>query len=156
MDVDGTLTDGKIYIGASGEVIKAFDIKDGYGIKNMLALNRIRPIVLTGRSSDILTYRCGELGITDVYQGVENKSESLLQIIESLNGFLNECAYIGDDLNDIMCMKLIKEAGGIVGCPADACFEVANLSSYVCVKNGGQGAVREFIELIIGKNSLCD
>ena len=67
MDVDGTLTDGKIYMGTSGEILKAFDIKDGYGIHDMLIPYGITPVIITGRSSKILENRCRELSITDLF-----------------------------------------------------------------------------------------
>ena len=70
MDVDGTLTDGKIYMGAEGEILKAFDIKDGCGIHNILIPAGVVPVIITGRSSRILENRCRELGITEVHQGV--------------------------------------------------------------------------------------
>ena len=73
MDVDGTLTDGKIYMGNDGEVMKAFDIKDGYGIHDLLPPSGIVPVIITGRGSEILLNRCEELGITKVFQNVHNK-----------------------------------------------------------------------------------
>ena len=82
MDVDGTLTDGKIYIGADGEVFKVFDIKDGCGIKDILPANNIVPIVITARDSKILENRCRELGISRLYQGVRAKFEKLKEVID--------------------------------------------------------------------------
>lgn len=142
MDVDGTLTDGKLYMGAEGEIMKAFSIKDGYGIKHILPQYEILPIIITARKSKIVTNRCDELNIRDVHQGVGNKLEKLQEIVDNLG----ECAYIGDDILDIQCMKPIKEAGGLVACPADAATQVKRIVNYVCDKNGGDGAVREFIE----------
>ena len=113
MDVDGTLTDGKIYMGTSGEILKAFDIKDGYGIHDMLIPYGITPVIITGRSSKILENRCRELSITDLFQGIKDKIDVLKQYLCSNNSSLQEVAYIGDDLNDLPCMKLVKEAGGI-------------------------------------------
>ena len=104
MDVDGTLTDGKIYMGASGEVMKAFDIKDGCGIKDILPRCYITPIIITARESKILTNRCEELGIKHVYQGIRNKLEKLHSLVDDLS----ECAYIGDDILDLQCMEPIK------------------------------------------------
>ena len=76
MDVDGTLTDGKIYMGENGEVMKAFNIKDGYAISYFLPSNGIIPIVITGRKSKIVENRCKELGITEVHQGCIDKKNS--------------------------------------------------------------------------------
>lgn len=145
MDVDGTLTDGKIYMGDSGEIMKAFDIKDGCGIKNIAIPNGIIPIIITGRTSKILENRCRELGIETCYQGVRDKVEKLVLITKDLS----EVAYIGDDINDLSCMEEIKSAGGIVGCPADSVNQIIDIADYVCSKNGGNGAVREFIDWII-------
>lgn len=149
MDVDGTLTDGKIYMGTSGEMLKAFDIKDGYGIHDMLIPYGITPVIITGRSSKILENRCRELSITDLFQGIKDKVYVLKQYLRSNNSPLQEVAYIGDDLNDLPCMKLVKEAGGIIGCPANAVSSVIEISSFVSSKDGGDGAVRDFIEYLI-------
>ena len=149
MDVDGTLTDGKIYMGTSGEMLKAFDIKDGYGIHDMLIPYGITPVIITGRSSKILENRYRELSITDLFQGIKDKVYVLKQYLRSNNSPLQEVAYIGDDLNDLPCMKLVKEAGGIIGCPANAVSSVIEISSFVSSKDGGDGAVRDFIEYLI-------
>ena len=145
MDVDGTLTDGKIYMGNDGEMMKAFDIKDGCGIHDILIPAGIAPVIITGRSSKILENRCKELGITNLHQGIRNKIEKLLTITTDLS----MVAYIGDDINDLSCMEPIKEAGGLVGCPADAVQKVVDLADFVSKRNGGNGAVREFIEWIV-------
>lgn len=142
MDVDGTLTDGKIYMSHNGEWCKAFNIKDGIGIHDVAIPSGIIPIIITGRSSDIVLNRCMELGIEHVYQGVSNKKEKLLSIINDFS----KVAYIGDDINDFECMKMVKKAGGIVGCPQDAVPTVLQIADYVTVHNGGEGAVREFID----------
>ena len=146
MDVDGTLTDGKIYMGDNGEVCKAFNIKDGYGIHDILIPAGIIPVIITGRKSKIVENRCSELGITEIHQGVKDKVAKLNDIIGRLNATLSEVAYIGDDLNDMPCMRAVKDAGGYVGCPADAVHEVREFSNFVADACGGDGAVREFID----------
>lgn len=145
MDVDGTLTDGKIYMGNSEEVCKAFNIKDGYGIRDIALIHGIIPVVITGRKSNITLNRCKELGIVEVYQGVNDKKEKLLSITKDLSSV----AYIGDDRNDLFCMTSVKNAGGIVGCPKDAVKAVHKIADFVAAHNGGDGAVRDFIEWII-------
>ena len=145
MDVDGTLTDGKIYISPYGEAMKAFNIKDGCGIHDILMPAGITPVIITGRTSDIVLNRCKELGITEVYQGVRDKIGKLKEITDDLKAV----AYIGDDINDLSCMKPIKDAGGIVGCPADAVNSVQDMADYVAPHNGGDGAVRDFIEWLM-------
>lgn len=151
MDVDGTLTDGKIYMGNEGEMFKAFNIKDGCGIHDLLIPSGIIPIIITGRSSTIVEKRCKELGIKELYQGISNKKNKLDDILNNTKLAYENIAYIGDDINDLSCMKVIKEAGGIIGCPADAVKEVINISDFISSKNGGEGAVREFIEWILKK-----
>lgn len=158
MDVDGTLTDGKLYIGNDGEMFKAFDVKDGCGIKDILPDYSIEPIIITARKSKILENRCNELNITNYHQGVREKYQKLLEIIEEHNKnngtdySLENCAYIGDDILDLKCMIPIKEEGGIIGCPSDSVKDVISVSHFISKYNGGNGAVREFIEWIVEKN----
>mgnify|MGYP000763043284 FL=1 len=147
MDVDGTLTDGKIYMGPNGEAMKAFSIKDGYVVNYILKPAGIKPVIITARTSSIVQNRCKELGITEVYQGKTDKQRTLMDIVGDNN--LSHCAYFGDDIIDINCMQPIKDAGGIVGCPADAVREVKQLSDYVCINKAGEGALREFTEWLI-------
>lgn len=147
MDVDGTLTDGKIYIGTDGECMKAFSVKDGYVINYILKPQNIIPIVITARTSEIVKRRCDELGIKEVHQGIVNKLEHVKRIIDENQ--LGECAYFGDDILDLHCMLPIKKAGGIIGCPADAVREVKAMADYVCVNKAGEGALREFTEWLV-------
>lgn len=155
MDVDGTLTDGKIYIGKEKELFKVFDVKDGYGIKDILPQYGIIPIIITARYSKILENRCKELNICYLYQGIKDKLRKLNEIIELKSiedrkkySYIN-FAYIGDDLPDLECMAIIKENDGLVACPADAIKKIKEISNYICSNNAGNGAVREFIEKII-------
>lgn len=145
MDVDGTLSDGQVYIGCGGELIKSFNIKDGYGIKNILPQYNIIPVIITGRRSEILSVRAQELEISEVYQDIADKSHTLRTIMNRLNLSSDDVAYIGDDLNDLACMKMC----GVRGCPADAHSEVKKAANYICSLPGGRGCVREFIEYII-------
>lgn len=145
MDVDGTLTDGKVYIGKEGEVCKAFNIKDGYGIHDIAMPNRILPVIITGRTSSIVLKRCKELGILDIYQGINDKASLLKNLVSDLS----TVAYIGDDLNDLPSMLLVKQSGGLVGCPNDAVTQVKQVADYIALHIGGEGAVRDFIDEII-------
>ncbi len=147
MDVDGSLTDGKIYMGAQGEAFKAFSIKDGYVINYILKPAQIIPIILTARNSVIVQNRCNELGITEVYQGKLDKLDALKEIIGEDS--FKRCAYFGDDILDLKCMKPIKNAGGVVGCPSDAVQEIKAIADYVCINKGGEGAFREFSEWLV-------
>ena len=145
MDVDGTLTDGKIYMGANGEVMKAFDVKDGYAIVNMLPEHRVVPVIITGRRSEIVENRASELGIKELHQGVQDKLPKLIEIAAKYNVNQSAIAYIGDDLTDLTCIKLC----GMSACPRDAVDEVKQRVNYVCEHDGGHGAVREFVEYIL-------
>ncbi len=157
MDVDGTLTDGKIYMGENGELCKAFSIKDGYGIKELLPQHNILPVIITARTSKILQNRCDELGIAEVHQGIRDKIGKLRSILEAysisegVQYSLRDVAYIGDDLLDMRCIKPVKEVGGLIGCPADAAGEIIAIADYTCRSNGGEGAVREFITWMISQ-----
>ena len=146
-DVDGSLTDGKIYIGSSGEIMKAFSVKDGYALNNILPKYGIEPVILTSRSSEIVLRRCEELGIKRVIQGIADKKMALFEIVE--DGNLCCCAYFGDDIPDLECMKEIKYVGGIVGCPADTVQEIKAVADYICLAKAGDGALREFAEWIV-------
>jgi len=148
MDVDGTMTDGKINMGSSGEVFKSFDIKDGYGIHEILPVNGIKSAIITGRVSKIVENRALELEIDYICQGVKDKKKKLYEIMEENSISLEEVAYIGDDLIDRQCMEIC----GLAGCPADAVKEVKEISAFISRYIGGRGAVREFIEWVVEKN----
>ena len=147
MDVDGTMTDGKIYMGPDGEVMKAFDIKDGYGIHEILPQYGIVPVIITGRTSKIVENRAAELGIKELYQGKHDKVDTLLAVLKKYDCPPQQAAYIGDDVLDLPCMELC----GVKGCPADAVAGVKAICDYVCQTPAGQGAVREFIEWLVEK-----
>lgn len=149
MDVDGTLTDGKIYMGNDGEVMKAFNIKDGCGIHDLLLPSGIVPVIITGRQSGILENRCREININFFYQGVADKVQMLMSFLSQMGGELSQVAYIGDDINDLACMHVVKDSGGLIGCPSDAMDSVKKIADYITNREGGNGAVREFIEWII-------
>lgn len=144
MDVDGTLTDGYIYMGGQGELMKAFNIKDGYAIKHILPTLGITPVIITGRKSDIVKRRAKELDIFDLYQGVSDKIAVLKEVSEKYNVLPEEIAYIGDDVNDLPCIEYC----GITACPSDSVEVVKQKVKYVCKCDGGRGAVREFINML--------
>lgn len=145
MDVDGTLTDGQIYMSASGELMKAFNVKDGYAIANQLPKCNIVPVIITGRESEIVRKRATELKIPEVHQGISDKLAKLKEIAEKYNAVPDEIAYIGDDVNDLDCIAYC----GVTACPADAMDEVIAAVEYVCRHDGGRGAVREFADWVM-------
>lgn len=147
MDVDGTLTNGQINIGQNGEIFKSFYCRDGLAIINA-AESGILPVILTSRVSNIVNERAKELGIVNVLQGAGNEKEKVFtDFIDEHDFSCADIAYIGDDINDLACMRLC----GIVGCPVDAVEEVKSIADFISTKKGGEGAVREFIDWLIKK-----
>ena len=146
MDVDGTLTDGGVYISNDGEFEKRFNIKDGYGLV-ILAKAGIEPIIITGRESEITKQRARELGILEVYQNVPDKAALIEAILEEKQLSWDNVAYIGDDVNDLECI----EKAGFSACPSDAVEVVRQRVKYTCRNAGGYGAVRELCEQLVPK-----
>ena len=147
LDVDGTLTDGGIYRGNNGEELKRFNVKDGYAIVNAQKLD-IEFGIITGRKSELVEIRSNELKIKYLYQGISEKTVILKEIMQKTGLKKEEIAYMGDDLNDILIMK----QSGLTGAPKDAADEVIQIADFVSEKNGGSGAVREFVEYILKKD----
>lgn len=144
LDVDGTLTDGKVYIGNTGELCKGFYVRDGLGIQKIIEKS-IVPIVLTSRESEIVVNRCCELGITEIYQGIKNKREKVEEIIQKHEIRAEELAYMADDVNDLEAIQLAY----IRACPEDAVFEMKNVCNFISSYRGGQGAVRELCDYLL-------
>ena len=142
LDVDGCLTDGKIVYGPNGDELKFFDVKDGYAIESWLKLGK-KVAIITGRSSPIVKKRAQDLKITHVYQGVSDKLEVAKQILEFENA-----AAIGDDYNDYKLLKSVEWSFK----PKNAIkeLEVRTKLDY----KGGNGAVREMIEILIRSEGL--
>ena len=147
LDVDGTLTDGGIYRGNNGEELKRFNVRDGYAIVNAQKLG-IEFGIITGRKSELVEIRSNELKIKYLYQGISEKTVILEEIMQKTGLKKEEIAYMGDDLNDILIMK----QSGLTGAPKDAADEVIQIVDFVSEKNGGSGAVREFVEYILKKD----
>lgn len=144
IDVDGTLTDGTVYIGNTGELCKGFHVKDGLGIKKIIAKG-IVPVILTSRNSQIVVQRCKELGIEEIYQGVNDKKEGIKRIIQKYDIKTEELAYIADDVNDLEAIQFAS----VRACPKDAVYEMKNVCNFVSHYNGGYGAVREVCEHLL-------
>jgi len=144
LDVDGILTDGHIYYGNQGEELKAFNIKDGLGIK-LLQRSNISVAIITGRKSEIVARRAAELGISKVIQGREDKRDALIELCHESGIELNECAYMGDDLPDLSAIC----AAGLGLTVADASRAVREAADWCSQLPGGGGAVREACEFIL-------
>lgn len=146
MDVDGTLTDGHIYMGNDGELFKSFHVKDGLGIK-LLKNYGIIPAIITGRRSQIVENRCRELGLDELHQGVKNKAAKLKEIMDKYNATREQVAYIGDDMNDLSAIR----AAGITFAPADCAESLRPFVDILLTKPAGQAPVREAIDMILKK-----
>jgi len=144
LDVDGVMTDGGIYMSNSGDEFKKFNIQDGYGITK-LRRTGIKLGIITGRISNIVTKRAEELGITEVHQNLENKLEAYEKIKMKWKLSDEEIAYIGDDEFDLP----VLERAGFSAAPSDAVSLVKKKVHFVCTRSGGNGAVREVIDLIL-------
>ena len=151
MDVDGTLTDGKIYMGEHGEVFKAFNIHDGLAINELLPEYGVVPVIVTGRNSKIVENRASELRIENVFQGIKDKARELRAVSDRLNIKFEEMAYMGDDIADLEAMKLCA----IRGCPRDAVKPIIDICEYVSDIKAGDGALRGFVDWLI-KNSYFE
>lgn len=143
-DVDGVLTDGTIWMGPQGEAFKAFNILDGHGVK-MLQAAGVATAILSGRSSEAVTRRAGELGIAHVIQGSPDKVADFERLIARLALAPEACAFVGDDLPDLGVMGRC----GLAIAVANAVEEVKAAAHYVTRASGGKGAVREACELIL-------
>ncbi len=149
LDVDGTLTDGKLYYSNSGEEIKSFHTQDGLGIVAWQKLGGII-VIISGRKGEATLHRCKELGISEIYLGVSNKAEVAKDFIAKLKIRSDECACIGDDLNDLSLFELCA----ISFAPANADAFVLDQASIRLAKNGGEGCVREAINMILDSKNL--
>ncbi|MBU8896280.1 3-deoxy-D-manno-octulosonate 8-phosphate phosphatase [Corallococcus sp. H22C18031201] len=143
-DVDGVLTDGGLYYGHDGEALKRFDVKDGHALV-MARLVGLPAAILTARTSRIVEARARELGFAAVYQGRKEKGPALLELLEEMKVPAEDCAYMGDDLNDLDPMSHV----GLAACPADAVAEVRQEAHFVSQSGGGRGAARELVELCL-------
>ncbi len=149
LDVDGTLTDGKITYTQNGDEIKSFSVKDGLAIASWIKLGR-EVAIITGRSSKIVERRAKELGITHFYQGIHNKKEVLENLLKELNLTMENVASMGDDLNDYVMLKASKRSY----VPSDASAYVKTIATEVLTAKGGDAAVREMIEKLILMENL--
>lgn len=143
-DVDGVLTDGRLYYGDQGEMLKTFNTLDGHGIK-LLAAAGIACAIITGRRSGIVAARAGELGIAHVHQGVHDKTAAFAALLATTGLAATACGYMGDDWPDLAVMAL----AGFATAPASAHPEVIARAHWVAEARGGEGAVREVCDAIL-------
>ncbi len=151
LDVDGVLSDGSVIYGNDGEELKAFNIKDGLGIK-LLQRGGVDIAIITGRSSGIVERRAAELGIADVIQGREDKLTALEALCRDKGLGLEQCAYMGDDLPDLAAIT----AAGLGLTVSDGDARVREAADWVATAPGGRGAVREACEAILSARGQLD
>lgn len=144
LDVDGVMTDGRIFYDDQGRELKAFDVKDGHGLK-LVQRAGLEVGIITGRQSEVVAKRAAELGITLVYQGAKDKRIPFLDVLSKLNLNPKEVAYIGDDLVDLPILLQV----GFSAAVADAVDEVKSHVDLVTKRSGGRGAVREVCDYLL-------
>jgi len=144
LDVDGVLTDGRLYYAATGEAMKAFDVRDGHGIK-LLREGGIDVALLTARQSDIVTVRARELGVQRVIQGASDKVSGFERLLAETGVDAQSCGYIGDDWPDLAVLARV----GFAATVADAAPEVHAAAHWTASARGGHGAVRELAEFVL-------
>ncbi|NIP13606.1 MAG: HAD hydrolase family protein [Pseudomonadales bacterium] len=143
-DVDGVLTDGKLYYADDGRELKAFHVQDGAALKLMLS-HGIVVAIITGRTSSVVSRRAQELGIDHVYQGVMDKGAALAELTATVGTTLERAAYVGDDLPDL---GVFDKAGMAISVP-NAHPVAAAAAHYVTLTAGGAGAAREIAQLFL-------
>jgi 3-deoxy-D-manno-octulosonate 8-phosphate phosphatase (KDO 8-P phosphatase) len=144
LDVDGVLTDGRLWFGPDGEALKVFHVRDGLGIK-LLRQAGIEVAVISGRRSAAVETRMRELGVTEIQQGVEDKVQALGQLLARAGVAAARVACLVDDTTDLPLMRAV----GLPAAVADAHPQVLALASHVTRLPGGAGAVREFCDLLL-------
>lgn len=144
LDVDGVLTDGRLYFGADGEALKVFDVRDGYGVR-LLREAGLGVALLSSRASPIVERRADELDISPVLQGERDKLAGLDRLLRSVGVPAAECAYLGDDWPDLPVMARVGFAAAV----ADAAPEVRRAAHWVAPAGGGRGAVRALAEFVL-------
>lgn len=144
LDVDGVLTDGRIIYDSQGGETKAFDVKDGHGLK-LVQRAGIQVGIITGRQSQVVARRAEELGIKIVHQGAKDKTVPFLEILETLTLLPEEVAYVGDDIVDLPVMRKV----GFAATVADAVDDVKAYADMVTERRGGRGAVREICDFLL-------
>lgn len=150
-DVDGVLTDGRLYYTDGGEEIKAFHVQDGHGLK-MLQESGVVVAIITSRTSRVVANRARDLGIEHLYQGVANKLEAMNALLRRLGAEMQQASYMGDDVIDLPVLTRCGLAASVPAAPA----VVRKHAHYVTQLHGGCGAVREFTEFVMHAQGSLD
>lgn len=144
LDVDGVLTDGRIVYDSGARDSKFFDVHDGLGVY-LLSKAGIKTVLITAKGSATIKPRARDMRVAEVFSDISPKSAILGSLLKKYKVGRNEVCFVGDDLVDLGLMKLV----GLKVAVANACAEIKNVASYITVKRGGRGAVREVAELIL-------
>ncbi|MFT7004431.1 MAG: 3-deoxy-D-manno-octulosonate 8-phosphate phosphatase (KDO 8-P phosphatase) [Sulfurimonas sp.] len=147
LDVDGCLSDGKLIYSADSIESKSFNVKDGLGISTWIKIGG-QVAIITGRNSSIVQKRAQELGVQHIYQGIKDKDRVLKELVVSLGLEFYEVGAIGDDLNDYNMLNLVGKSFT----PKNGVKEIKEIVNTVLVHNGGDGAVREMIDILVDSN----
>ena len=150
-DVDGVITDGSLYLCDDGQEFKAFNVQDGLGMK-LLKSTGVELGIITGRTSNVVVKRAENTGVAHYFQGVEDKLEAFAKMAGELGLTFEQCAFMGDDYIDLPPMR---RAGLAVTVPAAPQIVKAH-AHYVTTREGGRGAVRELVELIMQAQGTFD
>lgn len=146
-DIDGVLTDGSLYVFASGEQVRRMNIKDGFALQ--LAVKKgYRLMIMSGSESEGVMKRLEKLGITDIFMGVKDKRQHLKDYLTQNNFQSEEVLFMGDDIPDYLTMKSV----GLACAPSDAMPEIRQVAHYIASCKGGEGCVREVIEKVLKLN----
>jgi 3-deoxy-D-manno-octulosonate 8-phosphate phosphatase (KDO 8-P phosphatase) len=148
LDVDGVLTDGRLYFGARGEALKAFDVRDGYGVRQLIAAG-VAVAVISGRRSAAVSARCRDLGITHVMQGATDKLAAFERLRVRTQIAARDCACVGDDVPDVPLFGAV----GLAFAVADAHPIARRAAHHVTRLPGGRGAVREVCDRLLAAKS---
>jgi 3-deoxy-D-manno-octulosonate 8-phosphate phosphatase (KDO 8-P phosphatase) len=148
LDVDGVLTDGRLYFGARGEALKVFHVRDGHGIVQLRRAG-VEVAVISGRRSPMVTVRCRELGMRHVHQGVSDKLRVFRRLCTRLRVAPGACAAVGDDLPDLPLLRAVAMSFAV----ADAHPQVRRAADRVTRAGGGRGAVREVCDHLLARRA---
>jgi 3-deoxy-D-manno-octulosonate 8-phosphate phosphatase (KDO 8-P phosphatase) len=150
-DVDGVLTDGGMYFGVEGQLMKRFDVKDGLGM-TLLRQSGVRLAFISADPSEICRVRGEKLKVHDICFGVSDKAEAMAELMDREGFTADEVVYVGDDLPDLCVAPLV----GLFVAPADAVPEAQAVAGYITKQGGGQGAMREICDAIRAHNAVLE
>ena len=151
LDVDGVLTDGRIIYDSRGQDLKFFDVHDGLGV-HLLKKSGIKTILITAKGSKAIKPRARDMGVEEIFENISPKSSILAKILKKYKLSADEVCFVGDDLVDLGLMKLV----GFPIAVFNAAQDIKKAATYITIRHGGRGAVREIAELILKSQGKWD